>query len=407
LCGIVGVIGSSWNERVKVFKQLLYVGTLRGFDSTGIFKVGVGGSVEMYKKAVSAPDFLDFKHVDDIINSFGSVLVGHNRAATKGKVNNVNAHPFQFDNITGVHNGTLTHRHKLDDYRDFEVDSENLFYHLQRNGLQDTLDNCDGAYALVWHDSEEKTINLYRNKERPLHYAYSEDRKSLYWASEGEMLEWILEKNHVNYQEIIPLKPHQLLTLPVPEVGSKLQPTLKMVYPAPPPNSKVVPFKGKPFPSSLENSFTGVDGLYERGEDVTFTIEGLSRNKYHQEFIWGYSDDGYGARVRVFLQQRPELRSLVKGTCSFIGAISKAPTDEWLTVSPSSVVELEEEGFLGYNNRDYTKEELNKRLSNGCSWCTKIEKEGSCVHWISDDEYLCVLCQRDPDIQYYINQEVN
>src|SRR3546814_12623264 len=34
-------------------------------------------------------------------------FIGHNRAATLGKVNGLNAHPFRYDNIMGAHNGTL------------------------------------------------------------------------------------------------------------------------------------------------------------------------------------------------------------------------------------------------------------------------------------------------------------
>ena len=42
------------------------------------------------------------------LNAYQSkVFLGHNWAATKGVVNNVNAHPYEVDHIVGAHNNTL------------------------------------------------------------------------------------------------------------------------------------------------------------------------------------------------------------------------------------------------------------------------------------------------------------
>src|SRR3546814_8848521 len=48
---------------------------------------------------------LRFSEANNVYQSLA--FVGHNRFATKGKVNDLNAHPFHYGNIVGAHNGTL------------------------------------------------------------------------------------------------------------------------------------------------------------------------------------------------------------------------------------------------------------------------------------------------------------
>ena len=61
------------------------------------------------------------------------------------------------------------------------------------NGLDDTISKLDAAFALVWVNREEKTLNFIRNKERPLAFARL-DNGAFVWASEREMLEWIINR---------------------------------------------------------------------------------------------------------------------------------------------------------------------------------------------------------------------
>ena len=413
MCGLIGVVGDYGKEGRRVFQELLYVNTLRGFDSTGIFNATFLKERKFVKKAIPAPDFLGLKAVDSLISANSRVMVGHNRAATRGKINSCNAHPFEFENIMGVHNGTLTERWLLDDYRDFDVDSENLFYHLQRNGLQSTIDKCDGAYALVWHDLDDNTINLYRNDQRPLWHAYTEDRKAMYWASEGDMLVWILERNRVKYKEVIELPEETLLSIDIPKVGDVLQMEVTKVEPTPKPAPvSYLPYKRvgddsskKDSTSSKTSSWEGeVDDLsnsYKEGDTVDFVLDYMDTNSHEQEYVVGSTADVHRDEVRIYLQQNPALDRCVGNNKLYTGVISKVGFWD-LTVSPHSVYEVIT--YKGYDNKVYPALEFKAMLNKGCSWCSNpygLEAADS-VLWISKDEYLCEHCREQDDVKQYI-----
>ena len=67
--------------------------------------------------------------------SKGKALIGHNRKATVGSVNNATAHPFVVgDSFAMVHNGTLRNHKAL---ADTVVDSEALAIHLSKVLVED------------------------------------------------------------------------------------------------------------------------------------------------------------------------------------------------------------------------------------------------------------------------------
>jgi hypothetical protein len=47
----------------------------------------------------------------------------------------------------------------------------------------------EGAWALSWIDTSDNSLNFVRNAHRPLWYAYTEDFKKLFWASEWPMID--------------------------------------------------------------------------------------------------------------------------------------------------------------------------------------------------------------------------
>lgn len=218
MCGIVGVVGLITATDEKVFKQLLEVDSLRGRHSTGVIKVSSGGVVETRKKAIDGMDFvkLEGKWIDSGVKR---VLIGHNRYATKGAINDVNAHPFTHGHIHGVHNGTLSTQYGLKDYTKFQVDSDNLFYDMAHNGLRETAKKISGAWTIAMYDEQEKMFNLFRNTQRPMSVALSKDGSKMYFASEDTMLEWVLERNGVEYRDILNLTPAKLISLNPLEVA--------------------------------------------------------------------------------------------------------------------------------------------------------------------------------------------
>lgn len=200
MCGLVGIVtklGNGFNkDQVDAFNDLLYLDSLRGMDSTGVFLVENNGTLSWNKEAVASPDFCRKKeHQDMLQQAFrtGRALVGHNRAATRGVVNDENAHPFTVDDrITLVHNGTLYGDHRK--LADVEVDSHAIAHVIHENGddVEKAIQQINGAFALIWHDYEKKTLNFLRNSARPLHWV--ETPTCWIWASEANMIEWILAR---------------------------------------------------------------------------------------------------------------------------------------------------------------------------------------------------------------------
>jgi len=204
--------------------------SLRGEDSAGIIVVPnvIGGRVKTHKRAIPIYDFIDGKKYRDCLMGANKVLVGHNRWATKGGVSNETAHPFTHGDVTMVHNGTLKDQTLLPDNKDYAVDSENICHAINKQGIKDTWKQVDGAAALVWWDnSGDGTLQIIRNKERPLHYCYSLDNSKLYFASEEWMLVSALERNDVNYGEVKEFVVNTLYTFDPLDVKGVTKLTLK------------------------------------------------------------------------------------------------------------------------------------------------------------------------------------
>lgn len=198
MCGIVAIIsktpiGFNYKDG-DMFKQMLYANALRGFDSTGIFGINKYNNLQMIKAAQPAATFLETKAFSDFKSDMFSrlkVVVGHNRAATKGATTDTNAHPFIEDHICLIHNGTIT-GHK--DLADTDVDSHAICHAFAKDGHMETIPKINGAYALIWYDAKEKLLHIARNEQRPLWLIQTDAAD--YIASEPEMLVWLLRRVH-------------------------------------------------------------------------------------------------------------------------------------------------------------------------------------------------------------------
>lgn len=181
MCGIISIIArkqSGFNyEHTKMFEELLLLDRLRGEDSTGVFGVDRGGAVGVVKVA-SYPDHLfacdEWGKFRQHSYQNGKIMVGHNRAATKGAISTANAHPFHEGNIILVHNGTLR-----DDYKktlaDREVDSNAIAAAFTEKDASEVIPKLNGAFALVWYDLSTGLLNVSRNSERPLSLITTDD----------------------------------------------------------------------------------------------------------------------------------------------------------------------------------------------------------------------------------------
>lgn len=186
MCGLTAIIGSDiMLQEMGAFQKIAYLSIMRGRDSTGVmdFNTYYNPRVKITKDVCTAgwyfgeggswsKSYLKTRYLskkgDKVMPP--SSIVAHARAATQGKVNRGNSHPFLHKHIVGVHNGTIGPDFKY--RKDFETDSEAIFYHMAMEGEEETLEMLEGlysgAYALIWYNLENKTMNMARNSERPL-----------------------------------------------------------------------------------------------------------------------------------------------------------------------------------------------------------------------------------------------
>lgn len=200
MCGIVGIAGDLWSKEEQTMQSLFLLDYFRGKDSTGLAAVGNGGQVKIAKLASDPITLFQMPKFKEALNgNMSKLFLGHNRASTSGSTNNYNAHPYQFDHITGVQNGTLEYKDKeiLEKMvgEKFDVDSQALFACVAKFGIKDTIEQLTegsdaqrGAWSLVWYDQNEDTINFLRNRHRPMWFAWTDDFKKLFFASRWEMI---------------------------------------------------------------------------------------------------------------------------------------------------------------------------------------------------------------------------
>lgn len=200
MCGLVGAAGALVFKDELTTRRLLLFDYFRGPDATGLAAIRSNGDAVISKLASDPIDIFGLKSFTDALNGSASrAFIGHNRAATRGKNISVNAHPFQFGHIIGAHNGTLTYKsvQRLEEAvgEKFEVDSMALFAAIEKLGVEKAIKLCtegekeqEGAWALVWFDQNEGTLNFLRNKWRPLYFCYEKTFKRMFWASEDWML---------------------------------------------------------------------------------------------------------------------------------------------------------------------------------------------------------------------------
>ncbi|HEY9817447.1 MAG TPA: hypothetical protein V6D20_16840, partial [Candidatus Obscuribacterales bacterium] len=156
MCGLVGVVGKIGLKEEEAFKDMLAVDVVRGAHSTGIVAVDARGFADWAKAAMLPHDFMQTRQFKQAFAGTHVLLMGHNRYATKGAVNTANAHPFETQHLTGMHNGTLINWYAaLEEANKFDVDSECLLHTMDVRGLKDTFSGLNGAFAVTWHDSRD------------------------------------------------------------------------------------------------------------------------------------------------------------------------------------------------------------------------------------------------------------
>jgi predicted glutamine amidotransferase len=235
MCGIVGMAIKANNgfsfKQETIINQLLYVGALRGEDSTGVIGVEKDSTFHIAKEATAAAWFQNSLAVDSKLGktlfSRGKAFIGHNRKKTIGNADDESAHPFVVkDHFAVVHNGTLYNHQKL---AKTSVDSEALAIVLEeafgktekKESIETCLGRVDGAYALSIYDQRTHSVYLVRNADRPL--SYIETPEGVFWASEAGMLWWVLSRNGIDCADITELPVDTLLTISLDDYSLSME----------------------------------------------------------------------------------------------------------------------------------------------------------------------------------------
>lgn len=187
MCGIVAATGTL-KVSVDKIKLLLAYNEHRGKDSIGYYNEieDIPFEKRVYKKMGQASDVFIPEHTWKESNLF----LGHLRAATKGVVNLENCHPFNYGDIIGCHNGTLTNwellklEHQLDD--NIEMDSKIFFDYLSKNDDYKILEEFSGAANVLWVDKKQpRKLFIFKHKERTLFRGQinNEEGKIMYISS--------------------------------------------------------------------------------------------------------------------------------------------------------------------------------------------------------------------------------
>ena len=197
MCGIVAVMGQPNDKMRFMFELLLSVSILRGKDSTGVAAIENNSSVIV--KSVGWP--LELIRSEEYKNKImkntkkSFCYIGHNRAATIGRITKENAHPFMYDDVILVHNGTLREHIKPLSNKKFKTDSQSITFAINENGIEWTWEHLDGAASLVYYNKNK--LHIITNGERPLFFTTTKGSNLLIVASESWMIRSVCKRLNV------------------------------------------------------------------------------------------------------------------------------------------------------------------------------------------------------------------
>ena len=442
MCGLVGGAGDLTGGNGRMVKTMLELDIIRGEDSTGVMlNLEKDGPTIFKELSVPWYGLYQNKEFIEAVDKKFNVFLGHNRAATFGEVVKENAHPFQQEHIFGAHNGTLTSTINLENNKLFEVDSENIFHHMSIHGVSETVDKLRGAFALTWYNQEDNTINFVRNSQRPLWFAFTKDKRTLFWASEYWMLDRAAIKAKVNLEKIYSVEELTHYSIVVPEMKLLWQEKsfgrirVKKLLPHRFPtttthtNTRTTPVNltstkpGGNYPFRVVSEVTKppkkIRDMYFRGQEISFMISGYTVNAKSVGYIRGRVIGDGEIEVRLHPKMGSERwKRFCKTGSRFVGKI-KTIKNGYLLITLRTIKELNEkreekkipednggkiEEYRIYNvgkGRVVNEETYKRLLENDCGVCGDpvfIEQEEE-LDWYGDSP-ICPTCSIDDVISF-------
>ena len=457
MCGIVGVAGQLFRAEKIALRDMLVFSWRRGPHSTGVGTI-IEKTNNMHTYKVVGDPFGLFRmkaysNGDGVYEGAPKVMIGHNRYATVGKVIAANAHPYRHGPILGCHNGTLSkwHLDQLEDYKDFDVDSEAIFHTIEKVGWEETMKRLHGAWALCWYNQDEQKMYFTRNTERDLYYAWSKDHKVLFWASEAWEIIIAASKNNLPIEEPQMFEAYHMYTLDMSD-ANKLN-TKGLVK-----SEKL--YKGFTFPSfqpvkttikdwmggktgSTNSAHTGTttdtvpfDG-YHGGymthnvaekkrlhdlvsKEVRFYIGNPQMSEEGLKYLLCHFADpklSAIAPIRLFCDKHKRQKEWMNATGDFMGKVRKLQfspkghpyylldmrtiSNEIHTPFSKAMARADkEDGILakGFMDKPLTKDRFLHLVSNGCSYCSSDLSwdDRDSIIWCDETTPIGPCCATDP-----------
>jgi predicted glutamine amidotransferase len=199
MCGLAGAMSSFLIEsEIKTFRDLMALAQFRGRDGSGVIFAPNNSNQSFFtlRSTMNADYLVNCEEFDKYLKDIQrpGALIGHARYPTSGGYDLDDCHPVTAGHIIGVHNGTMTKINGKAVGKD-DHDSKLLFAAIAEHGIDTVIKNSAGAYAVVWVDKKDFTLNFLRNKDRTLYFGHHENNYgTIYWSSEIGMLEFVLAR---------------------------------------------------------------------------------------------------------------------------------------------------------------------------------------------------------------------
>lgn len=193
MCGIFGILTSLKNENIfKIIIEALIQLQNRGYDSTGICTL-YNNTFEIHKYASTLKTSSIDKLLSLNLESDSHIGIGHNRWATHGAKNDINAHPHLSNDkkFVLVHNGIIENYIELKDFliknnyifysqTDTEIIVNLISYHynITKNtfeAIRKTIEQLEGTYGIIVMNSEESDYLYAVRNGSPLLIGYNDE----------------------------------------------------------------------------------------------------------------------------------------------------------------------------------------------------------------------------------------